>query len=250
MIDINKNSPRLHSILNLALFAAIAIYPIAFVPTAVGSEAPTIEQFSQVSGMTPPPGTRLEPTVVEGIYAFRFPNNTKDQCAQYVSADLRLIANNGQKSWSHLRGGSRLSGAEEARIGRHIVDAISDQSIIVGSRGSNPAFTLISAIDCPYCRSLESELQRRGISYRVVPGALSSAHEAAAETAWRAVDPGGAWFAMLSGRNENFPRGPNRGEYPRRAFRDVRCMTGGTTSTAIFPDGRAVVGQQGILSRL
>jgi hypothetical protein len=204
------------------LAITLAFCTIASVQTvAFGREtaaAPTLEQFSAASGLGPPPGTRLEPTVVEGVYAFRFPNNTQQQCSQYVTADLRLIANQGQKGWSHLKDRSPLSDAEQADISQRIIAAVQDKAVLKGTQGGRPAMTLIGAVDCQFSQALESELRNRQVRYRLVSGTLDPTN--------------------------------HRGSSFEQAFKDVRCMLGGGTPRAIFPDGRVVYGKEGILARL
>jgi len=54
----------------------------------------------------------------------------------------------------------------------------------LGQQTKTPVFTLISAVDCPYCAVLEKKLAMQKVAYQVIPGALDPVNLPVAEAAW------------------------------------------------------------------
>ena len=211
----------------------------------------SIQEFTKATGLNPGRGAQLERTVVAGIYAFRYPTQRPGQCAQFVTSDFRLIANQGIKGWVHLKDRSPLTLDERRDISQRMVDAVSGKLIPVGPESKKPEVILISAVDCPYCIKLESKLMAQNVAYLVVPGALDPANQAVAEAAWQSNDAGAAWAKVMAGRGGvSQTLGKNLKRYPQTEFEDIRCMAGSGTPRAIFPDGRNVFGVEAILAAI
>ena len=197
-----------------------------------------------------PANARFENTVVPDVFALRVTGRTGGACSQFVNGNVTQVANLGGLGWKQANG-SPLNPAAQLEVSQRAARAVLSQAIRVGPKTNHYPFLLISGVDCPACRMLETQLANLNASYLVIPVALSPENTPIAAKIWVSADAGRDWQQVMTGKS-NGPRSSKGGlsNYPGEAFHDVSCMFGGVTPRAIFPDGRQLNRTEEILAAL
>lgn len=195
----------------------------------------------------------VEPTFVKHIWAIRSPNGARF----FIDEKLEATLNNGSrniKNWvsrSSKTEQTPLDEVDQKQRFQEIYQAASANAfkIAIGSP-SDGAMIMSSAVDCPACIYIERELSKRKVSYYVAPSFLSQKNKQFPKNSYCAAVPAKVWKAYML-REVNVPLSNNDGcNYPEDEIKDFEAMLGGSTPTAIFPDGTILVGIGPIFKKL
>jgi hypothetical protein len=199
------------------------------------------------------PSHIVEPTFAKNIWAIRSQNGARF----FIDEKLEATLNNGPKNIKNWA--SRLSKQEQTPLAeveqkqrfQGVYQAAINETfkIAIGSP-SDGAMIMASAIDCPACLHIEKELSKRKVSYYVSPSFLDSNNKKFSKNSYCATAQAKVWKAYML-RETNVPLSNNDDcNYPEVEIKDFSAMLGGSTPTAIFPDGTILVGIGPIFKKL
>ncbi|NYH98584.1 thioredoxin fold domain-containing protein [Cupriavidus plantarum] len=188
------------------------------------------------------PADSLERTQFSGIWAVRNPRVVP----RYVDDKLEWCINMpepiGLQSLSRTISNASLQQRKRAMV-REI--RLSEWPLIKGK--SKPVAVVYAAWDCRYCRSMEEDLRKAGISYYLVPTGLNRQSRSIAEALYGSPNFQNAWHDLAStGHTTEQPVVAQ--PYPEAQARDIAFlfMLPGKptppTPLTIFADGQVLEG--------
>ena len=197
--------------------------------------------FERATGRPLREGHRIEPTVFSGYYAVR--SGSIGGPAAYFRQDMLWTANVKTSGWS-ANASSESSAEAQANWLREQVEHLPLDKLIFIKRNKPPIAVIWSAPDCPFCRRLESALERENVSVYVAPVGLSEEGYQLSAELYCAQDSAKAWTAAMQGGQVNSTPRPGC-VYQRDMLGDIGFFIGRghpVTPIVAFADGTTITG--------
>lgn len=247
--DKTVSLPRwLYSFLAATVMSFVAAAAIALCSgRAVADEGDEIlRKLRDVIAQRP---TAVKKTAIPGLYGVYF--NQADAPSQFVTRELNLIGNSavGYTRLSGPRAGTDLELEESRRFFKALLNDIPKDRLISYRYGSGERkVILFTAYDCPNCRVLERELDKRGSDLNatvyIIPLGLQYFRRDPAtlqviRSIWCSEDPKSAWRSAIVDRRMPAPRScpTNPDEFANLGYAfPVHFPT--SVPTAVTLDGR------------
>ena len=197
--------------------------------------------FERATGRPLRDGHRIEATVFPDYYAVRSGNVGGP--AAYFRNDMMWTANIKSTGWSTMPL-SESSAESQAHWLKEQVEHLPLDKLILVKRDKPPVAVIWSAPDCPFCRRLESALERENVSVYVAPVGLSEEGYRLSAELYCAQDPAKAWTATMQGGQVNNTPRPGC-VYQRDMLGDIGFFIGRghpVTPIVAFADGTTITG--------
>ena len=225
-------SARCHFIL---LAISISVAAPATCSPYVTARGPEVERDLAHLRETISSSSPLSATGLPGIYVVK--DQSKENAATLVTADGKVLMNNGTLGMTYGTTGRHLSLSEEEQVIRPLLPYLgTDEMIQFGDRRKPLRMILLSGIDCPYCSLLEPLLRAKGIRYAVIPVALRHENETYVRRVYCAADRSNAWAHALA--SATAPPAPQTDcDFNEEHFWVLDGLLGGSTPRLLFADG-------------
>ena len=197
--------------------------------------------FEQATGRPLRAGHRVEPTVFPGYYAVR--SGGPGDPAAYFRDDMVWTGNVRSAGWSAVSESESSAEGQTRWLKEQVKNLPLDRLILV-KRSKPPVAVIWSAPDCPFCRRLESALEREDVSVYVAPVGLSADGYQLSSEVYCAKDAAKAWTAAMQGSQVDSTPKPLC-TYPRDMLGDIGFFIGRgriVTPIVAFADGTTITG--------
>lgn len=181
-------------------------------------------------------------TPYSGIYSLTWPDETQIKTPVLADVGLTMLANSFSESWAYFKKGNPPVQADRIKAirAKAAAELPLDSAIIIRNGEAPISMAIYSAVDCGYCRRLETLLAKHEVSYAVFPGSLSLANFSLARDVWCNDNPAQAWLAVMH-RQEPIPEVGDCESYPVTDIRYTGALFSyGNTPGIIFADGDVI----------
>lgn len=178
-------------------------------------------------------GKPFRKTRFTGLY--ELDSSDKEGAAILSTAKGRITFNNGILGPRWGIDGPVLGGEEVKSLMKQWIPQL-DVRGFIQKGGKGPVhMVVLSAIDCPYCRTLEARLDAANVRYAIAPTALMNENWPIVRAIYCSPDPAGAWTRAL--QRGKRPLGEAECNFDADHFRVVSALLGGSTPRILYADG-------------
>ncbi len=181
-------------------------------------------------------------TPFSGIYSLNKADEKDPKTPVLADLELSMLANSFSEAWAYFRPGNPPVEADRVKAIRAqaVAELPLHSSIVVQFRESPVSMAVYSAVDCGFCRRLETFLHKHKLSYAVFPGSLNRENFSLAKSIWCNPEPGRAWLGVML-HNRDIPSVDSCPGYPISDIRYTGALFSyGNTPGIIFADGDVI----------